>query len=196
MRLTKSFYERNAVLVARELPGKRLVRCLNGERLSGTIVECEAYRQDDTACHAHRGMTQRNAVMFGPPGQTYVYFVYGMHFLLNIVAEQKGHAAAVLIRAIEPREGIETMQKLRGGGKVGKLLTGGPARLTQALAIDKSLNGTNLMDSDVLWVEENEATIADTDIACGPRIGIGYAAEPDLLAPWRFWVRGNPCVSR
>ncbi|NJN66502.1 MAG: DNA-3-methyladenine glycosylase [Chloroflexaceae bacterium] len=195
MRLPESFFARDATLVARELLGTRLVRRLNGERLSGVIAEAEAYRQHDSACHAYRGMTKRNAVMFGAPGRAYVYFVYGLHHMLNVVAEPEGQAAAVLIRALEPQEGIETMQARRGGSKAGKLLSGGPARLTEALAIDRGLNGADLIHGEVLWIEAGNP-IPEAEIARGVRIGIGYADEQDRLAPWRFWIRQSGYVSR
>lgn len=205
MRLPESFFARDACVVAQDLLGRHLVRLLDGERLSGVIVEAEAYRQGDSACHAHRGMTKRNAVMFGAPGHAYVYFVYGLHHMFNVVVEPEGCAAAVLIRALEPREGIATMQARRGGrqkpgqvgkvGKVGKLLSGGPARLTEALAIDRSLNGADLMRGEVLWIEAGEC-VPEAEVECGARIGIGYASEQDRLAPWRFWIRKNGYVSR
>ena len=194
MRLPESFFARDACVVARDLLGRHLVRLLDGERLSGVIVEAEAYRQGDSACHAHRGMTKRNAVMFGAPGHAYVYFVYGLHHMFNIVVEPEGCAAAVLIRALEPREGIATMQARRGG-KVGKLLSGGPARLTEALAIDRSLNGADVMRGEALWIEAGDR-VPEAEVACGARIGIGYASEQDRLAPWRFWMHENGYVSR
>jgi DNA-3-methyladenine glycosylase len=121
-----------------------------------------------------------------------------MHWMLNVVTEEDGFPAAVLLRAIEPIEGIETMRALRQAkGKVRKdrELTSGPARLTQALAINKALNGTDLVAGDELWLERGDS-FPDDSVECGPRIGIQYAAEKDRLAPWRFWVRGNPYVSR
>jgi DNA-3-methyladenine glycosylase len=198
-RHSREFFARDTLTVARELLGARLVRMRDGQRLSGIIVECEAYiGQDDTACHASRGRTRRNEVMFGPSGHAYVYFTYGMHWMLNVVTEEDGFPAAVLLRAIEPMEGVETMRALRQAkGKVRKDrdLTSGPARLTQALVINKALNGADLVAGDELWLEPGEALPNDS-VACGPRIGIRYAAEKDRLAPWRFWVRDNPYVSR
>lgn len=196
--LPRSFYERNAVLVARELLGMRLVRQFNETRLSGMIVETEAYRQDDTACHAHRGMTKRNAVMFATPGLAYVYFTYGMHYMLNVVSEPQTCAAAVLLRAIQPLEGIETMRQLRSQKGVVRRerdLTSGPAKLTQALAIDKAFNEHDLVKGSELWIEQGEP-IPDEQVATGPRIGIGYATEGDILLPWRFWLHNNTYVSR
>ncbi|MGQ9456816.1 MAG: DNA-3-methyladenine glycosylase [Anaerolineae bacterium] len=199
LRLPRAFFARGTLQVARDLLGTRLVRLYEGQRLSGLIVECEAYvGQDDTACHASRGRTRRNAVMFGPPGHAYVYFTYGMHWMLNVVTEQEGFPAAVLVRALEPREGLEAMRRLRatrGRPPSDDHLTNGPARLTQALAIDGTFNGADLVLGEVLWLERGEA-VPEERVACGPRIGIPYAAEKDRQVPWRFWVRGSPSVSR
>ncbi len=198
-RFDREFFARDTLTVARALLGARLVRLLDGERLSGIVVECEAYiGQDDTACHASRGRTKRNEVMFGPPGYAYIYFTYGMHWMLNVVTEAEGFPAAVLVRAIQPVEGIETMRVLRKApenSRAGRDLTGGPARLTRALAVDKTLNGADLVDGECLWLEPN-ASVPDESVERGPRIGVQYAAEKDRVAPWRFWVRGNPYVSR
>lgn len=200
--LSESFFARDTLVVARDLLGMRLVRLLDGERLSGLIVECEAYvGQNDSACHASRGRTPRNTVMFGPPGRAYVYFVYGIHYMLNVVTEPEGAAAAVLLRAVQPLEGIETMGRLRCAPEAKaptlgrRFLTGGPARLTQAMAVDRAFNNANLLEGAELWLEPG-TPVADELVARGPRIGINSAAEPDRLAAWRFWVRGNPCVSR
>ncbi len=198
-RFAREFFARDTLSVARGLLGARLVRLLDGQRLSGIVVECEAYiGQDDTACHASRGRTRRNEVMFGPPGHAYIYFTYGMHWMLNVVTEAEGFPAAVLLRAIQPVEGIETMRALRkaqASSRADRGLTGGPARLTRALAIDKTLNGADLVVGDALWLEPN-ACVPDESVGRGPRIGVQYAAEKDRLAPWRFWVRGNPYISR
>jgi DNA-3-methyladenine glycosylase len=136
--------------------------------------------------------------MFGPPGYAYVYFIYGMHWMLNVVTGGEGFPAAVLLRAIQPVEGIEAMRALRqakGRLQTERELTSGPARLTQALAIDKALNGADLAAGDELWLEPGDS-FPDNSLECGPRVGVGYAAEKDRLAPWRFWVRDNPYVSR
>lgn len=198
-RFSREFFARDTLIVARELLGVRLVRMLDGQRISGIIVEGEAYiGQDDSACHASRGRTQRNEVMFGPPGRAYVYFTYGMHWMLNVVTEIEGFPAAVLLRAIQPVEGIETMRALRrskGRLRKDRELTSGPARLTQALAIEKTLNGADLVDGAELWLEPGNA-FPDDVVERGPRIGIQSAAEKDRLVPWRFWVRDNPYVSR
>jgi DNA-3-methyladenine glycosylase len=198
-RLSREFFARDTLSVARDLLGMRLVRMLDGQHLSGIIVECEAYiGQGDTACHASRGRTSRTEVMFGPPGFAYVYFTYGMHWLLNVVTEEKGFPAAVLLRAIQPLEGIETMRTLRqvkGRPRSDRELTSGPARLTQALAIDKSFNGADLANGDLLWLEPGDS-VSDDDVERGQRIGVNYALEKDRVAPWRLWVRDNHFVSR
>lgn len=198
-RFSREFFARDTLTIARDLLGARLVRMWDDRRLSGTIVECEAYiGQNDTACHASRGRTRRNEVMFGPPGYAYVYFTYGMHWMLNVVTEEEGFPAAVLLRAIQPVEGIETMRVLRqakGRPRSDRELASGPARLTQALSIDKVFNGADLVAGKDLWLEQGEP-LPEEGVERGPRIGIRYAAEKDQRAPWRFWVRDNLYVSR
>jgi len=175
--------------------GKRLVRVLNGRRLSGTIVEVEAYiGQDDTACHASRGRTPRNAVMFGPPGHAYVYFTYGMHHCLNVVTEREGFPAAVLIRAVAPLEGVETMRDHRAG-RADTELTSGPAKLCQALAIDRALNGADLCQGHDLFIEDGPRVPARL-IVTTPRIGVENSDARARRAPWRFYVRDNAYLSR
>lgn len=203
-RLAAAFFARPAQQVAPELLGKRLVRCLpNGRFLSGLIVETEAYGDadgQDMACHGDRANngrpTPRTAVMFGPAGVAYVYFTYGMHWLFNIVTGQPGQAGAVLIRALEPVDGVEEMRERRNGRSF-RQLTNGPAKLTQALAIDQALNGVNLCDPEgVIWLEDAPSAAREA-ICAGPRIGLGHnTPEPWLSVPWRFWLRDNPCVSR
>ncbi|MFQ5576825.1 MAG: DNA-3-methyladenine glycosylase [Anaerolineae bacterium] len=193
MLLPDSFFARPTPAVARDLLGQKLVRRLDGEILSGMVVETEAYLgQADTACHAHRGRTPRTEVMFGPPGVAYVYFVYGMHYMLNVVTEAEGVPCAVLIRAIEPLQGRARMQALRQTAN--HHLADGPARLCQALAIDKTLNRRPVTTGDALWFEAYRR-IPAADVACGPRVGIRYAAPADRRAPHRFWIRGNRHVS-
>jgi DNA-3-methyladenine glycosylase len=185
--LTKIFYARNTLQVARALLGKKLVRRINGVELSGMIVETEAYcGKEDSACHAHRGQTPRNAVMFGHPGHAYVYFTYGLHYMLNLVTEEEGNPCAVLIRAVLPLAGIEQMEAHRK--KKGAELTNGPAKLCQAFKIDKSLNGWDLTFGKELWVE-NYKTIPGKIIATTPRIGIDYSQKEHREAPWRFLVK-------
>jgi DNA-3-methyladenine glycosylase len=202
MRQPPDFYNRPARTVAQALLGYRLVRWLNGRRLSGVIVETEAYcdhsTDRDLACHGDRANngrpTPRSAVMFGPAGHAYVYFTYGMHWMFNVVTGEAGQANAVLIRALEPVEGIETMEQRRK--RPFAELTNGPAKLAQALAIDKSLGGANLCAPDsVIWIEAYRAITPDA-IALGPRIGLGQTPEPWFSMPWRYWVEGNRFVSR
>ena len=151
--LDRKFYRCGTLQVARTLIGKKLVRQINGLELAGMIVETEAYcGESDSACHAHRGITPRNAVMFGEPGHAYVYFTYGMHYMLNLVTEAKGRPCAVLVRAIMPLTGVKEMEARRK--RVGTQLTNGPAKLCQALSIDKSLNGWDLTRGKELWLEE------------------------------------------
>ena len=173
--------------MARELLGKKLVRQINGVKLSGMIVETEAYcGREDSACHAHRGKTQRNEVMFGNPGHAYVYFTYGMHYMLNLVTEEEENPCAVLIRAIVPLDGIEEMETRR---KIkGASLTNGPAKLCQALSIDKSLNGWDLTTGEELWVEDYKK-FPESEIITTPRIGIDYAHQKHREALWRFLVK-------
>lgn len=188
----RDFFARPAPQVAPELLGCLLVRCWGGQRLSGVITEVEAYQGvDDQACHARAGKTARNAVMFGGPGKAYVYFTYGMHWMLNLVCEAEGLPAAVLIRAIRPVEGLEVMRMLRPtlADKPGWL--NGPAKLTQALAIGREQNGVDVCSEDEgLWVEKGISVPAE-EVETTPRIGIGYAPEPWLSLPWRWvWKAG------
>lgn len=190
----RGFFGRPAVEVAQALLGCVLVREIDGHCLRGRIVETEAYiGPDDTASHAHRGRTPRNQVMFGPPGYGYIYLVYGLHSMFNVVTDSPEFPAAVLVRAIEPQAGLELMRRRRG--RPDRELTNGPGKLCQALAIDTSLNGIDLTEGRGLWLEAGPSPAA-ADVASGPRIGIGYAADEDQRAPRRFWLRGNPFVSR
>ncbi len=194
LRLGSSFYSQPTLQIARDLLGKRLVRILNGRRLSGFIVETEAYiGEDDKACHASRGRTPRTEVMYGPPGHAYVYFIYGMYHCFNVVTEEEGFPAAVLIRALEPAEGLEWMRRHRPGCPDGQL-TNGPGKLCAALAIDRTLNGVDLCTSQVFFMEEGR-TVADEEIAAGPRIGI-RSDEVARSRPWRFYIRDHRWVSR
>lgn len=193
-RLKRDFYARDTLTVARELLGQRMVRRWRDQELVGRIVEVEAYvGQDDEACHASRGRTARNAVMFGPPGYAYVYFIYGMHHCFNVVTEPDGSAAAVLIRALEPLEGIEAMRVHRKG-RQGVELTNGPAKLCYALDIDRSLNGADLVRGQQVWIERGQA-VGDGSVARGPRVGV-RGDEHAVTVPWRLWVRDHPYVSK
>ncbi|MEA3345418.1 MAG: DNA-3-methyladenine glycosylase [Chloroflexota bacterium] len=193
--LGREFFARDTLTVARELLGQRLVRVLacpgcrarDGQRLSGQIVEVEAYiGEEDSACHAAAGRTPRTEVMYGPPGHAYVYFIYGMHHCLNVVTEEEGFPAAVLIRAIEPEEGLEVMQ-INRPGRPDAELTDGPAKLCQALRIDRRLNGLDLCNSDELFLEEGEPVSA-SKIVSTARVGV-RGDEEALNAPWRFYVK-------
>lgn len=175
--------------VARRLLGCRLVRELDGQTLSGIIVETEAYNQGDAASHSYRGRTPRTDVMFGPPGHLYVYFTYGMHYCCNITVGPEGYGAAVLIRAIEPVEGQDKMLQLRGG-RGGYELTNGPAKVCQAFGIDKSWNGHDLT-AEPLRLEQLPA-LPRQQVIQTTRIGITKAVD----APWRFYIKGNPYVSK
>jgi DNA-3-methyladenine glycosylase len=187
--LPRAFYARPTLEVAQALIGKLLVRReRGGSRSSGWIVETEAYTADDPACHAARGRTERNAVMFGEPGIAYVYFIYGMYHCLNAVTEPRGIPGAVLLRAVEPYEGLERMRRRRPHAYRPHELTGGPGRLCLALGLDARLNGEDLCGPR-LWVEDHNRQPA---IVSTPRIGISQAAD----RPWRFVMADNPFVSR
>ncbi len=201
-KLPAHFYGRSARTVAQALLGKKLVRKHNGRLLSGIIVETEAYcdaDEPDLACHADRANkgkpTPRTAVMFGPPGFAFVYFTYGIHWMFNVVTGQEGKPNAVLIRALEPLDGIAQMTQHRSKRPLSQL-TNGPAKLAQALAIDKSFNKTNLCQANgVIWIEDAPAVKPD-QIATGPRIGMGKTPEPWFSIPWRYWIKDNPFVSK
>ncbi len=190
--LKRSFYERNTVEVAPDLLGKLLVRKLRSKLLIGRIVEVEAYRgADDPASHAFRGRTKRNSVMFGPAGHAYVYFTYGNHFCLNITTEPEGFPAALLIRAAEPVEGVDSMLRNRGKKLPLHEIANGPGKLTKAFAIDRSLNGSDMTKLDLLYVCEdlNEQPVT---VARSPRVGIKVATD----RPWRFFIEVSPYTSR
>jgi DNA-3-methyladenine glycosylase len=159
-----------------------LVRTLDGARLSGIISETEAYvGEEDLGCHAKAGRTPRTAVMYGRAGIAYVYFTYGMHWLLNAVTEAEGFPGAVLIRAIEPREGADVIRARRDGRDLN-----GPAKLTQALGVDGSLNQADLTaPASGLWIEAGEP-VADLRVTIGARVGLYSVPEPWKSIPWRF----------
>lgn len=184
--LPLSWYRRDVVEVAHDLLGKRLVRLVDGQRLSGIITEAEAYRgEEDLACHARAGRTPRTEVMYGPPGRAYVYFTYGKHWMLNAVCSEPGFPAAALIRAILPLEGIDAIAAARPGRPPAEW-TDGPAKLTQALQIDRYLNGADLTSgTDQLWIEVG-IDVPEAWISAGPRVGIGGVPEPWKSLPWRF----------
>lgn len=180
-KLPRSFYDRDTILVARELLGKLLVHRLAGVELIGKIVEVEAYLgEHDLAAHSSKGLTGRTKVMFGPPGHAYVYLIYGMHYCMNVVTERAGHASAVLLRAVEPVKNLE--------GR-----TCGPGLLCRALKIDRRLNAHDLL-SDNFFITAPDV-VQKLPIIKRPRIGVDYAkhwAKRHL----RFYLKGNPFVSR
>jgi len=195
LRLGRDFFARDTLTVARELLGQRLVRVLDGVRLSGRIVEVEAYiGEEDRASHARFGRTERNAAMYGPPGHAYVYLIYGMHHCLNLVAGPEGFPAAVLVRALEPLEGLERMRALRSG-QPDLQLTSGPGRLCQALAIDRRFDKVDLCAPDGLLFLETGHAVDDETVVTGPRVGV-RGDNAARAAPWRFYLRGSPYVSR
>jgi DNA-3-methyladenine glycosylase len=186
VRLGESFYARSVHDVARDLIG-----CVvRHGATAGRIVEAESYHMDEPACHAYAGLTGRTRPLFGAPGHAYVYFSYGVHSLLNAVAEEPGTGAAVLIRALEPLEGIELMRARRGLSRTEDLCSG-PGKLTQALAIGLDLNGTSLVDGPI-EVVAREPGAREPRIVIGERIGITKAAD----LPWRFCDADSRHVSR
>jgi DNA-3-methyladenine glycosylase len=188
--LPRSFYNRPTLTVAEDLLGTIVIRSHRGRILAGRIVEAEAYiGEDDPACHASHGLTPRTKVMYGPPGHAYIYFSYGMHYMLNTVTEKEKFPAAVLIRGIEPLAGIELMRKRRGS-RTDKELTNGPAKLCSALGIDLRLNRTDLTRPPLYIVEPTKPT--QEQIRWTPRIGIRHGRDK----PWRCYLEGNRFVSR
>ncbi len=180
-KLPRSFYDRDTVVVALELLGKWLVRASDGIERIGRIVEVEAYLGvHDLAAHSSKGLTARTKVMFGAPGHAYVYFIYGMHYCMNVVTEPEGHASAVLLRAIEPIKNVQ--------GR-----TQGPALLCKALHVDRDLNGHDLLSDDFFIADPGDT--GHLEIVKRPRVGVDYArhwAKRQL----RFYIKGNPYISR
>ena len=188
-RLARSFFSRNTLQVARELLGMRLVRQEGGLRLVGVISEVEAYRgEEDQGCHARAGRTPRTRVMYGPPGHAYVYFTYGMHWMLNFVTEAEGYPAAVLIRAILPVDGLDVIAARRDGQPFDRW-TDGPAKLCQALGIDGQHHGLDLCAPQAeIFVEIGES-IPDSAVTIGPRVGLNNVPEPWKSIAWRFSIQ-------
>ena len=187
--LSRDFYDRPTLTVARDLIGKYIIYRIGKNRLSARIVEVEAYiRQTDPACHASRGKTQRNAVMFGHPGFAYIYFIYGMYYCLNFVTEPENQPSAVLLRAAEPCEGIEFMVKNRPVKDTNDLLSG-PGKFCQAFGLTKEQNGLDLT-SDTLYLENRFETVPE--VITTSRIGINQAKE----LPWSFYDKNSRSVSK
>jgi DNA-3-methyladenine glycosylase len=195
-RLTKDFYARDALAVARDLIGCLFVHQTKGDRLAVRLVETEAYRgQQDPGSHGYRGMSARTEVMFGPPGRLYVYFTYGMHWCANIVCGRVGTCEAVLLRAGQPIAGLEAMARRRRTFSE-RLIAAGPARLAQALDIGKKDNGASLLRGGSFWCAEDDRTPSYRagEIAQSVRVGLGAGRGDDL--PWRFTVPGSLYLSR
>lgn len=183
-RLPRSFFARPTLTVARELLGQRLVKIEGGTRLSGIITEVEAYiGEKDLACHARVGRTARTDVMYWSAGHLYVYFTYGMHWMICFVTERDGFPAAVLLRAIEAEEGLTVMRSRR---KKPDHLTDGPAKISQALAIDKRWNGVDICATDSKLFIESTHAVAASRVIRSPRIGLGSTPEPWLSKRWNF----------
>lgn len=182
--LPRKFYNRPTLTVARELLGVRLVHISNGKKLVGLITETEAYiGEDDLACHAKAGRTKRTDPMYGEAGHAYIYFTYGNHWMFNVVTEKENFPAAVLIRAIQPLEGVELMMKRRQGRD-----TFGPGKLTQAMGITKRQNYVDLTESTSPLRIEAGIKIPDKSVTIGARVGLNQTPEPWLSKPWRFMV--------
>jgi DNA-3-methyladenine glycosylase len=195
-RLTKAFYCRDALAVARELIGCLFVHQTSDGPLGVRLVETEAYRgTQDPGSHGYRGITPRTEVMFGPAGRLYVYFTYGMHWCANIVCGDEGTSEAVLLRAGEPEIGVDAMTRRRGVASELQLAAG-PARLTQALGIGKEHNRASLLRGGSFWCAEDAVTetYRSGELAETVRVGLGPGRGEDL--PWRFMVPNNPYTSR
>ena len=184
--LRADFFARSVHVVSRDLIGCMLAF----DGVGGVIVEVESYERDDPACHAYVGLTPRTATLFGPPAHAYVYLSYGIHSLLNFVAEPEGSAAAVLIRGLEPTSGIDAMERRRGGRPTVELCSG-PGKLTEALGIGLEWNGAPLT-APPFALRGPAGEWREVSVATGPRIGISRATE----LPWRFGAAGSPFLSR
>lgn len=188
-RLPRDFFARHTLEVARGLLGARLVRLVGDRRIAGIIVETEAYRgEEDLGCHARAGLTPRTRVMYGPPGFAYIYFTYGMHWMLNFVTEKKGFPAAVLIRSVVATEGLDLIATHRDG-RPPQQWTDGPAKLCQAFSIDGNTNGLDLCAPEsVLFVERGQTAPA-ASVTTSPRVGLNNVPEPWKSTPWRYKAR-------
>lgn len=186
--LPKSFFDKKVEELANSLLGCELVHETSEGKTAGIIVETESYHQTDEASHSYKRRSPRNEIMFGSPGHAYIYFTYGMHWCFNVVAEEKGIGAGVLIRALEPTQGIDLMIKRRNRSDIHELCNG-PAKLVQAMSISKEDYGRPLYEGK-LYIRS--PIIKDFKIEFGPRIGISKAVDK----PWRFWIKDNRFVSR
>lgn len=192
-KLPRSFYLRPTLTVAKDLLGKLFVRRVRNKFIIGKVVEVEAYCEGDPASHSYRGKTKRNSVMFWEGGHLYVYFTYGMHFCANVVTEQEGIGEAVLIRSVEPIEGIEIMKKNRGlkaNETVERTLTNGPAKLCKAFGITRKHNGVDLLNDEIFLAEGKK--IPTRSVGTSTRIGIKKGTEKT----WRFYLKESPFVTK
>lgn len=193
---SKEFYCGNPAEIAQNLLGQKLVCELNGHRISGYILETEAYDgEEDGACHARSGKTPRNAPLYGEPGLSYIYFTYGMHWLTNVVVRPAGQPAGVLFRSVFPEEGLSLIKERRGT-QPRKLWCNGPAKLSQAFGLTGEQNGLAFYDVASPLRIERGINVPQSMVKTGPRIGINYAPEPWLSQPWRFWVEENVLLAR
>lgn len=196
-RLNRDFFNQPTVEATRKLLGHRLVHIdPQGRRLSGVIVEAEAYvGTEDQACHARSGQTKRNATMWGPPGHAYVYLTYGIHWMLNFVTEREGFPSAILIRGLQPIEGIPIMKQRRAGRRFHELVDG-PAKICQALNLDGSWDGHDLCSPDSKLFIEVGQYLMSSSVTRSPRVGLNTVPEPWKSIPWRFYVRPEDLESR
>ena len=198
--IPKSFFTRTDVVqISKDLLGKHLVSNFEGQKTVGMIVETEAYRApDDKGCHAYANKrTERTSTMFKEGGVAYVYVCYGIHHLFNVVTGPKGSAHAVLIRAIEPQEGLEFMERRRGTRASSSTLVNGPGKFTVAMGIDKSSNACSLLTrGSGLYLEDGKVEIHDKDIIAGPRVGMGRSVAECSNWPWRFRIKNNKWTSK
>jgi DNA-3-methyladenine glycosylase len=197
MKLPQSFYERNDVVaISRELLGKYIYTCIHGDLTGGYIVETEAYNGIiDRASHSYGNrLTPRTQTMYMHGGIAYVYLCYGIHEMFNVVTSVAGQPHAILIRAIQPTEGVDVMQLRRNMQVIKPTITMGPGSVARALGISRKINGISLQ-SDTLWIEDRGMIVPDEEIAAVPRVGVAYAKE-DALLPYRFYIKGNAYVSK
>jgi DNA-3-methyladenine glycosylase len=195
--LSRSFYERpDVTLIALELLGKQLFSNIDHILCSGIITEVEAYSEvNDKACHAHNGKrTARTEVMFGPGGHAYIYLCYGIHHMLNVVCNAPERADAILIRAIEPKEGLTHMKERRGKSTIDKRLTSGPGALGQALGLHFQYHNGLDLTADQIWIED-APNLSQDEIVVTTRVGIDYAEE-DALKPWRYYMKNSKWISK
>lgn len=196
-KLPLSFYQQEDVIsLAKQLLGKKLLTLIDGQLTGGIIVETEAYNGViDKASHAYNGrFTPRTSTMYKAGGVSYVYLCYGIHYLFNVVTGLEGNPHAVLIRGLEPVDGLSTMLERRKMTKLAPRISAGPGALAQALGIDKNLNAKDLL-GDEIWIEDVDIYYEDAQIISSPRVGVAYAQDHALL-PWRFYIKGNKFVSK